>query len=381
MNPLLAHASEEQARLLKIIWEDYARRGQWPIYQYVEKLFNVDLPQPDANTVLLGLPHVRFTRSVGRYGWVWMTPSRPNPEPGDIVGLTVVGMSRIEAGVTEAEMFIRTLNVLERAERLLPPSPTEVQNVEVTSDELRKTVLPPQVGYQPYIERASRLGEILRHEPATWGFVPQSGDMTAWTATLTSRIRAYAEVENVEDYTERLVAEVAPALPEPAPLVVSSLALPEAIDYINALWLIRYGQSLFRVSRAESAARLTFDCQSAEDFNSQVSALAIVLDTLQLPGSVKTGKLNDLKTYLATQFSSQSMDRIDDAIDTLRNVFAVRATRQHSGAPQGVLAMRRLGGDLSSGDWPALWQLIQRRSVGALNAIREEVELLPDPET
>jgi hypothetical protein len=133
----------------------------------VEARFDGDPVQADARVVLGELPSLRFTRSVGRYGWVWLSPLRPSPEPGDVIGLTVVGMSRISEGQAEAEMFISALGVLAKAERSFTPSPTEVKEVTVSSDQLRRSIFPPQVGYQPYLDRVARLGAMLRHEPSS----------------------------------------------------------------------------------------------------------------------------------------------------------------------------------------------------------------------
>ena len=67
-----------------------------------------------------------------------------------------------------------------------------------------------------------------------------------WTATLDSRIRVYLGVTDVVDYLNRLVAEVAPPRKERPPTLTPSLALPEALDDLNVVWLVWHEVSSHR---------------------------------------------------------------------------------------------------------------------------------------
>jgi hypothetical protein len=74
MNPLLTDLSEDplapQRLLLEIIWDSYAHRGIWPIYEFVKtKLYRATPDRADARTVIL-TPESQ-TRSSARPPTAW----------------------------------------------------------------------------------------------------------------------------------------------------------------------------------------------------------------------------------------------------------------------------------------------------------------------
>lgn len=72
---------------------------------------------------------------------------------------------------------------------------------------------------------------------------------------------------------------------------------------------------------------------------------------------------------------------MQDAVNVLRDVVALRVWRQHPGTEKvGADAARRLGVALPSDSWQATWQHIRELVVSALSAIREEIEQLPQLE-
>jgi hypothetical protein len=371
MNPLLVTPTDAQRRFLEVIWQTYSSRDDWPIYQYVDG--TLDAEGIDAQSVLLSCPTLQSHLGPGRYGWTWHVGNPGVPGDDVKIGLTVIGMHWVAAAAAEVYRFITALGHLVSAARSFTPSPSAVQIVKVGSDQLRPMMF-PMTGLD-----FRHLGEILRHEPPTWDCVSQRDDPDDWTATPRSRIRSYRGVEDVPEYADRVESEISPPRPEPIAARLSSLAIPEALDYLNAIWRLHAKESLFRISRAEAAARLTFECATAEEFDSQLSALSMILDSLRLPGAPVSGKLNDLKSYLAGQLPAIAANAVNAAIDDLRNVPDIRATRLHSGPTRGITAMRRLGGDLLSGDWEGQWRTIQVRVVAALNTLRNEVDQLEKP--
>jgi len=152
--------------------------------------------------------------------------------------------------------------------------------------------------------------------------------------------------------------------------------LPEAIDYLNAVWRLHAGSPLIRIGRAEAAAKLVLDCASAEEFESRVSSLCSILDSLDVPES-EGHKLLDLATYLDAHLPEESSARAREAIDDLRALLDIRVWRQHTGTDErAARGMRRLGISLPVYDWGEAWQRVQARSVAALSALREELERL-----
>ena len=135
------------------------------------------------------------------------------------------------------------------------------------------------------------------------------------------------------------------------------------------------GEALFRISRAEAAAKLALDCGSVDELESRLSAFAGILGEIRLPGCEGNQKLVDLRDRLDQLLDRDSSARANAAVDDLRAVVALRVWRQHPGTDKaGRQAAQRLGVTLPSEDWSGTWGRLISRSVEALSAIREEIE-------
>jgi hypothetical protein len=353
-NRLLAAPTEPQARLLELIYRGreeagcpnfervdprrtgpmrrVGKRGDWPIFQYVQALLDQEHAL-DARAVIAECPSVSIHAGPGRYGWLrFDRPNAQTLQPGDKVGLTVSGMARVASAEAEVAVFLDVLGFLMARQRSFLPSPTTVQTVEVRSDELQRHLEPRWDLREP--ELASIPG-ILDREPATWHCqVRQQADGAQWTVELSSFLRDYEGVNSAGEYVERLVQMIAPPSPPPTPLHPSSLSLPEAIDYLNAVWRVHAEKPLFRIVRAEAGAKLALDCATADEFESRLSALCGILDGLQIPQTGQNKRLVDLKAYLDEQLDRDAAARAGAAIDDLRAFFDLRAWRQHPGTEE-----------------------------------------------
>jgi hypothetical protein len=380
VTPLLAEPTPDQAALLEIVYRAYREHGYWPIFQYAEALL-YDKHRLDALTVLLECPSVRFPSSLARYGWFWSSEGRFEAiQPGAMVGLTVAGMTRVPGAAEDVALFLGVLAWLARRERSFTPSPAEVQTVTVSSTELQRDLGPPRCPRALTADHLDKIAEQLRHEPSTWHGKPQPTGPGMWTATLSRFLRVFDGVTGPEDYVERLTAFISPQQPRQPAGPVSSLAVPEAIDYLNTVWRLHAGKPLLQITRAEAAAKLVLECGTADEFDARLSALCSILDSLRLPGHDGGKKLADLKDYLAKHLPADSIPRAEQAIDDLRQMFAVRAWRQHPGADQrSAAALRSLDIALPTSDWGAAWQKLQARAVAALASLREEIETLIPP--
>ncbi|MHB8658552.1 MAG: hypothetical protein ACYC91_11455 [Solirubrobacteraceae bacterium] len=301
-------------------------------------------------------------------------------QPEDKVRLTVAGMARVTEATAEVEAFVETLALFVERERRFAPHPAEVQNVEVWSGEIRQRLEQRWVIGDD--DNLTALLEILRREPATWHCHVTQTDTAPWSARLSPFLRSYAGVATHVDYVDRLVETIG-LPPQPSlPLHPSSLSLPEAIDYLNAVWRasVGNGAALIRISRAEAAAKLALDCSTVDEFESRLSAFAGILAQLRLPQETGDKKLIDLRKFLG-QLSGDSTTRAQDAANVLRDVVALRVWRQHPGTEEVAAdAARRLGIALPSESWGATWDHIRKLAVSALSAIREEIEQLPPSE-
>jgi hypothetical protein len=162
-----------------------------------------------------------------------------------------------------------------------------------------------------------------------------------------------------------------------APAIPSPLDLAASLDYFNAVWQLHFDRKkpIIRLFGAERTARLVYEVNTAEEFSAQVSCLTDILKNMQVAGDGKI-PLVRLQTSLKFQLPKDSANRVDNAIDSLRNVAEVRnALFQHSGTEhRGVNALTQLGIDYPITYWQSAWVIVQRRTIDAFSALREEIQ-------
>jgi hypothetical protein len=147
-------------------------------------------------------------------------------------------MAKVVDAASEVDIFIDTLAFLIDREREFVPNPSEVVAVEVWSGDIRKRLEQRWDVQDP--QTLMSIKKLMEAEPATWHCQTIGEDGGAWRVSLSPLVRRFAGVATVADYTQRVfelnVPEVATAQ-----LFPSSLSLPEAIDYLNAVWRIGVG--------------------------------------------------------------------------------------------------------------------------------------------
>lgn len=212
-HPLLVRPTPDQARLLGVIWDAFVRSGGWPTFDYVERvLYNAETQTPlFARDVLSDCPWVMYPHGLSAYGWVWSSGGRSvQPSPDHILGLTVVGHHAIShppvsaPTQTTVDTFISALRAIARAERSFLPQPQAVVHPEVAAATLAahlKVATPSGV---------ARLRSLLHNEPPLWGAVQDTTGGPGWTVRPQLTIRPYSEVDNMADYLERVIEQIAP---------------------------------------------------------------------------------------------------------------------------------------------------------------------------
>jgi hypothetical protein len=147
-----------------------------------------------------------------------------------------------------------------------------------------------------------------------------------WDLT-NARLAPLAGVQTLDDYLVRLDDLVAvdqlPARPEHLP----PTALPEAFDHLGLAWRIARGERPFHLPRAAVPAKLTQPAASAEEFESQWSAVADMLKSFNLPA--QGGSMNNMKARLSDLHGNEADGRAHGAVDTLRQIFARRPATPH----------------------------------------------------
>ncbi len=381
--PIAARPTGHQVRLLSTIWNAYAQTGRWPTFDYVERTLYGRAPNLSLNAqeVILDCPWIVRPHGLAAYGWVWASNSQHwSLNRDESLGLTVAGMHALpsspeyRAAHRYVEAFLWALTTIVAAELSADPDPQGVVDVRVRETDLADK-MPPHVRAD-----VPMLKDVLDREPPTVRRVrtPEPG---TWAVDPELRIRLYNRIDSVDAYLSAVAEDVAPAGAQPTPVAPSALSLPEAIDYLNEVWHRRAGAPLFDIRRADAAAKCALGCASKDEFDSRLSAVGEILAHMRLPGSDRDRLLIDLQQGLPPQLPDEAADRATGAIDDLRLLLSLRTWRQHSGtepAKRARAAMARVGIQLPTNDWGGAWGRIQAFAVAALNALREEVELIEE---
>jgi hypothetical protein len=225
VNPLLRSPTTGEATLLDVIYQAWGSHNEWPYFQYVDSTLYKEFRIRDAQSVILGCPRVSVAPSgIGHYGWIRSSnPTLSAQLPEDKIALTVGGLARLPQAAGTVAVFLQTLAHLVEVERSASPSPTQVDLITVTSDEVQKALWRNLAS--PALVRT--VGELLAHEPSTWGCNVQPNDEGGWTASPRSFLRRYEGITNVSDYLDRLLEQLAPYSPEPASTESSALGSEE----------------------------------------------------------------------------------------------------------------------------------------------------------
>lgn len=364
---LLDHPADDAVCLLEAVARGYQTAGTWPCWQWVKQ--QLWLQGLDAEEILPGMP-------TWKHGYRSISGASNGllPENGNPVALTIHGMAYTQQPGTAllVRAFLAAINVGLVMQQGISPSVTQAVELKVSAEDFIREVN----GKAKTALEAGRLFEVLRGEPATWRGVTMNGGQ--WLLDLTDvRLSRYADIHSDRDYLARLeeVVGIPPAAPSAATL--PSMALPDALDHLDLTWRLVTSEHLVHVPRAAMAAKLTQPVASVEEFESRCSALVDLLNALNLP---KPATLHNMKLKLVDLLGDRA-GRSQAAVDTLRQVVAVRAGQQHQGADtRAEEAKVALGLATFAGNWDGAWGHLRAVTIQALDTIREEIASLADDE-
>ena len=343
--------------------------GKWPAWAWLEE----ELERRDIDGAAVYSTFVHES-SVG-YGQVW--PLRvPSPGPQDQIGLTLAGLAHADPA---RPLVVATLNLISalgtcRQNVTLDPFAAERPKAQ------RATVLQGRVDSSLY---GGMVIKLLEKEPATWHcqFNPPTEE---WEVVeLSPQVRRFAGVQTVDDYLQRLKLVLGHKDEPERTTLRSPFTLPAAIDYLDVVWRLRFGEHLVSPPGVERSARLAFYATSAAEADSRFSALAELLKGLNVPGSPGVGghPLARLGPFLESQLPVESHERIRDAVALLDAARQVRAGAQHQAAlTRSIDGLNLLGIGFPVYDWPAAWHQVQIDTAHAFDSIRDEIQASPSQE-
>jgi len=184
---------------------------------------------------------------------------------------------------------------------------------------------------------------------------------------------------------EIAVSREAPSIPAERR---SPRALVEALGYFDASWRLAFGSSqrIVHLRDAETTVRLAENCDSAEEFDSRMSALSMVLDDLTVSDDLwaegltteeraSTKSLTRLELALKKSgLEPEGLARASQAISTLHALKKVRNKLHHS-RDEVARAFRQANLSFPP-RWQESWEMARAMAAQAISVIREEIASL-----
>ena len=360
------------ARVLASVWQGYLAKGGWPVFDYVEG--SVQPYDLDPQEIMNEAASVGWG-SIGTYGSFWTPRGGLAGNPDDQVALTVLGTHKCgEHNRPYIDFFLKTLRTLAQVFADTPIDPSLPRQCAYEWDLSPGEVL-PETGL--FISERLWVLNVVEHEPSPWlGGTSSNAEKTVWQ--ITPRILPFANVETIEQYLTVLVSLIArPPRAATRTGLESTLSLPEAVDYLDTVWELMFKGHLFKWAGATKTVELILPCATSEEFRSRVGALADLVNQMMVPETNSASNdpsLQRLKAFAKANLSEEAARRIEDAVEQLRAIVAIRSGDAHHGArPRGARGFDALGIDYPPHDWGLAWEQVQSAAVAALNIIRQEI--------
>lgn len=336
---------------------------QWPRWQWVDE--TLERTNLDAAELLASLP-----RSPGNvYGYT-VQPSLGNPAHDARISLTLAGLSTLPIASSLVDEFLAFLRRMGAIRSTISLDPFSDERLKATRLEI--------AGQPPFLVISDYLLEMMRREPATWHC--ERVDITSenWSLTLPSELRRFANVNSIEDYFTQLDLILGPAPSyDSTPRYQSPFTLPAAIDYLDVVWKLKFGEYLVTHVGLERSARLADDIATPEELDSCLSALAELFKGLKVSGKpgLDGHPLIRLSGFLKDKLSEESYRRVENAVEIMNAARTLRHAGQHYGSHDTAPGKWAIFGiDYPIFDWPSAWRQIQTIVAGAVDAIRSEIQ-------
>lgn len=228
-NPLLGPLSSEQREVIRLLEATYRLQRTWPLWQFVEEVMDrsgIDALGATKSMPQLGRKHGIYGLT---YGLIWTQGMAGGVtfQPGDPIGLTVVGLHRAEAKDL-VDLFLRVLGLACRKLATFTPDPQKVVTIELTSSDVLGELTGPG-GELPPLSSAETY-ELLQHEPAMWTGGRGMNPDGEWRWELSRSIRPYCRARSIEEYADavaRAAEESAVQVAQMVPLSVQAPYLTE----------------------------------------------------------------------------------------------------------------------------------------------------------
>jgi hypothetical protein len=396
-----------QLELLETVWwpvrssRDTGVPATWPVWDYVSRSMHAGHPDlDDAVTVLDSLPRLELTTPLKShpYGLIWRN-SHPSmrPAPEHRIGLSIAGMAALaSAGKLHSDIpdaYAQIIAQLANSEARIEAPPDQVAAKDTplsswtpwlnTPSHDKPTVIPDRI-----------TAPLLNAEYAPVFVFPVDAEDGHTVQLGRARLRRFRHVNSASDYLD--VIDEAEALRIPPPRYRSPLTLVQTFDYLGLVLAADSEWTAGHLTNApdlQSASAVSATVSDRHDYQTALTGLCTIIDQLtvppippdelnQLPNDRARqdaqGTINRLARWLTRRIKDRGdLDRVEDALRTIRDVRALRVEGQHHSPDtvrRATSARRRLGLSDTVADYPATWAHVQDELAGALDVIRQEVQ-------
>lgn len=389
---LLEDLDEAQAEVIALIgrpWMvgEFADAKGWPVWDFVERTYRDRHPSGSAADVLATLPTITIgTRS---YGLWWRSDglSGLQLQPGERVGLSLVGLHHLWPLVGDAVGKIDgatvALDILSEAVKLEQDLDHDVDWVTVRKGQydLRSQRFRSREG-----SPIELLGQTLLRE-----FIPLASSTTNFNYVVdygAGRLAPLREVSTIEDYVDAAGALAdLQTFHRPSP---SPIQLPAAVDYLGLVldsddrWTVP--KPALQLASVADATALGQSPSTQAEFDRNVSVLWNILGHLQSPRAADhayerrgwaphtSGSLNNLDIWLADVLKIDA--EVSESLATIRGLGRIRQGAQHgSGATHKKRdeALARFGLSWPLTDWAGAWMRVSDGCAASIYAIAQAV--------
>lgn len=180
-----------QRRMLDLMYETFVVTGEWPLFQYVSALW--DEADVEARDVYLDLAERGLVRPAITRNHEFQLRQET------VVGVSLQGLMDIGSATEDLDRFVAVVRyVAKSAREFRPSSPTELERLSVTSEEIRL-----QLGLDPGDTGLARLGTLVSDE--AWQLWTSLGrtEPDDWSFEVNlERARRYLDIDTVTEFLD-----------------------------------------------------------------------------------------------------------------------------------------------------------------------------------
>jgi hypothetical protein len=267
-----------QQRVLELVCDAWHATGEWPVFGYVEAKLDSEYDTP-LKDVLPTFPP----------GLIWGISLYA--QQVDKFALTVAGLAHCQSAGADLDIYMQIVNFLvERRRKFTPSTPTQAENVKVTSDDVQHELDPTRALPTGTIER---MYDLLMQDP----FLQHGGGKFVegkWEVIVGPESRRYRGVLTADEYLARRQPDANPwdQPVSPAPRVTSLTSLSQVAPRITpperTLETLPQGSSY----ECDVFVLMPFASEfddvwgAIKDTSSRLNLKCIRADTITLPGRI-----------------------------------------------------------------------------------------------